>query len=518
MNVLRVSGSVAVALTIAACTLGGPDERALDDHASTGALDRFYDQELSWEGCADYATTTVESSIFRRALEARCARLAVPLDYADPAGEVASVAVVRVAARGDSMGALVFNPGGPGGSGLTGGLALSQGLADSRITERFDIVGFDPRGVGATRPAVDCYTEGGGTEGDEAFEELGRLAPRLTESDTRAIVQRCADGSGGMHALAQLGTRTTVRDLDVLRAALGERKLTFLGQSYGTRLGAVYAEEFPDRVRAMVLDGGIDPGQGKAERWLATYEGYQHAFEAMAAACADQVDCPLGAEPAGWTAAFRRIVDPLRDEPVPALDTELGFDEAVWAVSMGLTDPPAWPRIIDGLAEVRQGRGDGLMQLAYDYGGGDTQGTWPNTSEARFAISCMDEERLTPEQGASLREASYERAPFMDPGVDVTEGARDACEHWPVGPDLGIPYAQDVEGLPDTLVVSITGDPSTPHEGATHLAGTLGSALLTVKGNGHTVVATGQNPCVDEVTAAYLIDLAVPEEGATCTL
>lgn len=130
----------------------------------------------------------------------------------------------------------------------------------------------------------------------------------------------------------------------------------------------------------------------------------------------------------------------------------------------------------------------------------------------------MDEARLTPEQGAKLRETAYERAPFLDPGVDVTRGVRDVCEHWPVEPDLDIPYAQDIEGLPDTLVVSIAGDPTTPHEGAVSLARTLGSALLTVEGNGHKVVATGQNSCVDELAAAYLIDLTVPDDGATCTL
>lgn len=513
-----MSVSLALILSIASCALGGSDEPAPDGDARMDGLARFYDQALAWEECVDYATTTGESIIFRRASDAQCARLAVPLDYANPAGEVASVAVLRVAARGDAIGSLVFNPGGPGMSGLTGGLALSQGLADSRITERFDIVGFDPRGVGATQPAVDCYTEGGDADGDEAFEELGRLAPQLTGSETRAIVERCADGSGGMHALAQLGTRTTAKDMDVLRAVLGEEKLTFLGQSYGTRLGAVYAEEFPDRVRAMVLDGGIDPAQGKVERSLAAYEGFQVAFEAMAASCADQDDCPLGTDPAGWTAAFRAIVYPLREDPVPALDQELGPDEAIWAVSTGLTRPTTWPRIIDGLREIRRGRGDELMQLLHDYGARDADGTGPNTLEAQFAINCTDEERLTPEQGAELREAGYERAPFLDPGVDVTRGVRDPCEHWPVEPDLGIPYAQDVDGLPATLVVSITGDPTTPHEGAVNLARTLGSALLTVEGDGHTVVGTGRSPCVDELAAAYLIDLTVPDDGATCTL
>ncbi|GGD65473.1 alpha/beta hydrolase [Microbacterium murale] len=510
-------GALAVALSLAACAPTPAEDTASD--SSTADLDAFYDQELSWEACgADYAVTDDDEKLLGLVPDAECARLDVPLDYAEPEGELASVAVLRMPARGESLGPMVINPGGPGGSGLTGAIITAAGLVESPITESFDVVGFDPRGVGSTIPAADCYTDEEADAGTVALGSQGTTV-EFTEDDTRAIMEKCAEGSGGIDALTHMGTRDTARDMDVLRAALGEDELTYFGQSYGTRLGAVYAEMFPENVRAMLLDGGRDPSEGTFESRVNAYAGFQAAFDELAASCATQPDCPLGTDPEQATARFQEIFQPLRDDPIPALETELDFDDAVGAMIAGLYNQASWPAIIAGITEVvTEGRGDQLMQLLYGFSPRSESGQWPNTPEANYAINCMDEERLTPEQGGELRTATYESAPFMDPGVDVTAGARDGCEHWPAEPTLGFPYAQDIEGLPDTLVVSITRDPTTPHEGGIRLAETLGSALLTVDGQGHTIVAQGMNDCVDAVAAAYLIDLEVPEEGATCTM
>jgi pimeloyl-ACP methyl ester carboxylesterase len=317
--------------------------------------------------------------------------------------------------------------------------------------------------------------------------------------------------------LASVGTRDTARDIDVLRAALGDDKLTFLGQSYGTRLGTVYAEQFPQNVRALLLDGAMDPAQGTAERRVFAYTGFQRSFDQMAAFCATQPDCPLGTDPANATAVFQEIMQPLHGRAIPALNTDLDFDEAVGGVISGLYTEQAWPRIITGISQVKQGRGDELLQLTYDFSLRDSEGNWPNFAEALYAINCMDEDRLTEAQGNQLRAEIYRAAPFMDPGVPLT-GARDGCEHWPAEPTLGFPYGTDIDGLPPTLVVSITGDPTTPHAGAIRLADSLGSALLTVEGEGHTIVSAGTNTCVDDIASAYLIDLRLPAPGATCPL
>jgi pimeloyl-ACP methyl ester carboxylesterase len=513
---LGVAGALAVvAALIAACApTAAPAPTASTPAAD--ALERFTTQELAWEACDDYAVTSIDLEVFPLVPQAECARLEVPLDYDEPAADTASVAVVRLPARGESVGPLLYNPGGPGGPGLVGAMAASVELAESRITESFDLIGFDPRGVGATEPAVDCWAEDGGTPGDAVFLRLGTVAPALTEEDTRALAERCADGSGGRTALENTGTRTTANDMDVLRAALGENQISFLGQSYGTRLGTVYAEQFPERVRAMVLDGAFDPTLGLAERLLTSYRGFQSAFESMAASCAAEPDCPLGTDPDGWNAAFQALVQPLAEAPIPGGGAELDFDLALGGVMAGLYSPDAWPTIVDGLRGVRNGDGTVLRQLAAGIGGA-ADGTDPtNQVEALLAVNCADEERLTPEELTQLREDTYAQVPFMDPGTDASVDARDQCADFPGGGELGIPYAQDIEGLAPVLVVSLTGDPTTPHANALSLADLLDAPLLTVEGEGHTVVARGTNACVDEVASAYLIELEVPEDDVVC--
>lgn len=498
---------------MAACTPAGGDA---SPRPTADALDRYHSQELAWGGCDDFALTALDVQYFPLVPQAECARLSVPLDYAAPEGETASVAVVRIAARGESLGPLLYNPGGPGGAGLLGTMAAYAGLEESPVTERFDLVGFDPRGVGATQPAVDCWAEDGGTAGDAVFARLTSAAPALTEEDTRALAERCADGSGGKTALANVGTRTTANDMDVLREVLGHDQLNFLGQSYGTRLGAIYAEQFPGHVRSMVLDGAFDPTLTLADRLLASYTGFQATFDAMAASCAAQPDCPLGADPDGWTDAFHAIIRPLAENPVSAGGAELDFDLALGGVMAGLYSPESWPTIISGLRAVQQGDGTPLLQLAHGIGGVSDDGVSSNQTEALIAINCVDEDRLGPEELAQLREDTYTIAPFMDPGVDVTEDARDQCADFPREGELGVPYAQDVDGLVPPLVVSITDDPTTPHVGAVRLAESLGGALLTVEGEGHTVVALGANPCVDAAVSQYLIELELPDADETC--
>ncbi|CAA0127113.1 Carboxylesterase A [Mycolicibacterium vanbaalenii] len=507
---VAVSAAVLLSLSMTACAADSPNATA------PGGLARFYDQQISWGSCDDYAITSIERAVFAGAETAECGRLDVPLNYQDPQGRIARLAVMRVPARGEALGSLVMNPGGPGGSALFAAAATAASLPESRLTERFDLVGLDPRGVGASEPAIDCYSDAEAERGDVWLTTQGTTV-QWTQEDTEHVFERCAESSGGADVLVSVGTRDAARDIDVLRAVLGDEQLTFLGQSYGTRLGAVYAEQFPQNVRAMLLDGGIDPHQATFERRVSAYAGFQRAFDQMAAFCVTQQDCPLGDDPGRALEAFQQIMQPLHRSPIPALNTDLDFDEGIGGVVSGLYSDVAWPRIIAGITQVQQGRGDELLQIGYDFALSGPGIGWTNLPEANYAINCMDEDRLTEEQGNALRRAIFDAAPFMDPGVDLT-GARDGCEHWPTEPTLGFPYATDIDGLPPTLVVSITGDPTTPHSGGVSLAGTLGSALLTVEGEGHTVVTGGTNACVDDIAADYLIDLIVPPVGATCPL
>lgn len=507
----------ALAAVLTGCT--APGGVPADDPRSTQipALEEFHTQELAWGDCAEYAITAQDERYFPLAPEAECARMLVPLDYADPEGDTASIAVVRIPARGESAGSLFFNPGGPGGSGLLGTIGASTLMAESAVTERFDLVGFDPRGVGATEPAIDCKLTDGSADGADLLARIGSPIPTLTEKDTKELADRCAEGSGGMDALAHVGTRTTAKDMDVLRAVLGEDQLNFLGQSYGTRLGAIYAEEFPQNVRAMILDGAFDPNLSSQERLLASYGGFQASFEDLAAFCATQTDCPLGTDPSGWTPALQGILQPLADNPVPAGDTELDFDAGLGGVLASLYSPDLWPLAIEGLREVQQGRGDQLLQLATGIAGISDEGQSSNLTDASIAINCVDEDPLDADGLAHLREDTYAQVPIMDPGTAADEPTRDKCADFPVTGELGIPYAQDIEGLPSTLVISLTGDAATPYEGAVELAKTLEGTLLTVQGEGHTVIGKGMSPCADAIAATYLLDLVLPENAPELT-
>lgn len=503
-------------LVLGACAQPTPPPSSAPASPSA-ELARFYDQELTFGPCAGYATTGADEQLFASDPRFECARLEVPLDYDDPDGGTAQVAMLRVPARGESMGSLLLNSGGPGGTGMNFAAGVAGNLAQSPVTERFDLIGFDPRGVGATTPAIDCFTDEELRAGDAQSEFL-ISAGTLSEDGARQLVQTCAQRSGGERALAAIATRDTVRDMDVLRAALGEEQLNFFGQSYGTRVGAFYAAQYPQRVRAMVLDGAVDPRLGLVDRRLSQYAGFQRSFEQMATDCATRPDCPLGPDPALATQVFQDIVRPLLDRPLPTgSGPGFTYNDAVGSVISGLYISEAWPMITQGLAELRNGRSDTLVRLGQLLSGPDDGGRLSNFSEAAYAIVCMDEERLTVEQARDFRGRIYEVAPFADPGRGI-EGARDSCEAWPAPPKPTYPFPDRVEGLPPTLIVSITGDPTTPYDAGIRLAEALGGSLLTVEGEQHTVVAAGTNACVADLTAEYLLDLQTPPADARCAL
>ncbi|MFD5893163.1 alpha/beta hydrolase [Streptomyces sp. NPDC060366] len=478
-------------------------------------LDRFYEQDLRFGSCKGYGTTPADEKAFADP-RFRCARLDVPLDYSAPEGEAAQIAVLRVPARGKPKGPLLLNSGGPGGTGQNFAAQTDAALAKSPVTERFDLVGFDPRGVGASKPAISCFSKGDYLAGNVRT-ELVLTAGRFSEDDTKKLVGKCARGSGGEQNLGSVSTRDTVRDMDILRSALGGKKMNFLGQSYGTRIGALYAEQFPGNVRSMVLDGAVDPHLG-SERRLSQYSGFQRSFDKMAAACALGEDCPLGTDPKRATKEFQKIARPLLDKPLTyGQGKRFTYNDLIDSVISGLYYQAVWPKITKGLAEVRSGKPEQLLAISQAFSGRAPDGSGSNFDEANYAITCMDEARMTPEQAVEMRHRTYEAAPFVDPGTG-TEGARDACEFWPADPKATYPFPDRVEGLPPTLTISITGDPSTPHQAGVNLAETLNGSLLTVKGEQHTVAASGVNACVNKAVADYLIHLRTPSESAGCTL
>lgn len=528
----RALSAVSIVLTcllgasLSACTLeerGEPQRSVTESNGPAGKvpgdLGGFYGQSLTWGPCEPYATTQSTELAFRTP-GMQCARLKVPLDYAEPDGATITIGVLRRPA-GDPdgrIGALVINPGGPGTSGMVGGLYTAQALANTPIGERFDVVGFDPRGVGASQPAVECLTDAE-RDADRADDIEADGTPQgvsEAEAQERAFAQKCAQRTEhGEKMLANLGTRDVVKDLDVLRSALGDDKLTYLGYSYGTRIGYAYADTFPENVRALVLDGALDPEQDVVESLVEQGRGFGKAFDEFAGWCVRREDCALGTDAGGATKAYQRLVRPLIDSKVSLGDgRKLSFEDASIGTVQALYSEDFWGDLNTALNDLNRGRGEQLMRLSDLYNEREPDGEYSSTQDAFTAIHCVDDPKET--DRAKIREAQrrYVRvAPFLDPGKPLSD-ARDACAFWPVL-NTSEPKLPKVDGVPPTLIISTTNDPATPYAAGVALAKAMKGRLLTFEGNQHTVFAQGDE-CVDDAGIAYLVELELPPEGTKC--
>ncbi|PXY32542.1 alpha/beta hydrolase [Prauserella muralis] len=515
---LSLAACVLVAAGLTACSSG--QEPAGPAGPVPQGLERFYGQSLDWSDCGSFATSAAAESVFQGdGLE--CARLTVPLDYSEPGGTTITLGVLRKQASepGDRIGSLVMNPGGPGASGMTAAAQMAGSVGGSELAKRFDLVGFDPRGIGASQPQVRCLTprERDADRAEDTEVDGTRQGVAEQERQERKFAAKCEQRTEhGDDMLAHLGTRDVAKDLDVLRSVLGDEKLTFLGYSYGTRIGYTYAEEFPRNVRAMILDGAVDPGQDIVDALVAQGEGFGKAFREFASWCAQRQDCALGNDPADATRAYQQLVRPLIDNPVPVGDGRgLSYEDATTGTIQALYSEQFWQPLNTGLNELRQGQGRTLMALADQYNARDAQGEYDTTQDAFVAIRCVDDPRVTDRQRLRDAQRRYaEVAPFLDPGTPPSS-ARDACAFWPV-PNTSEPHLPDVEGLPPTLVISTTNDPATPYQAGVNLAKALEGRLLTVEGNQHTAYLVLGNSCVDEAGTAYLVDGTLPEEGTRC--
>jgi pimeloyl-ACP methyl ester carboxylesterase len=474
-------------------------------------LREFYTQELTWGSCVSFASTPDEKNVLvDPAFE--CAYLRVPLDYEEPDGRIAQIGVIRRQATDpdERIGSLVTNPGGPGGSGIGALPGIAEGVGNGAVAQRFDLIGFDPRGVGVSTPGLVCTTPA-----EKDAERAGELGPNDPEAFNREYAAICAQRTG-LDVLATVGTREVARDMDVLRAALGDERLSYLGYSYGTRIGTVYAKEFPERVRALVLDGAVDPSESTTESVVNQMAGFQQAFDAFAADCVQRADCPLGTDSAQAIDAYRALLQPLLDAPVPTADgRKLSFGDAQTATIKALYNTQLWEPLRLGLAELSAGQGTTLIQLADFYYGRTPDGGYDQSSDALTAVRCVDDPRVTdPAEIAEMRRELAEAAPFLDSGLPSSV-ARGVCAFWPV-PVTSEP-APTPAGLPPVLVVSTTGDPSTPYQAGVDLAEELRGGLITAEGTQHTA-AFNNSTCIDEAVSRYLVDLELPDEGTTCQL
>ncbi|WP_216214457.1 alpha/beta hydrolase [Amycolatopsis aidingensis] len=521
---LAAIGLLISSLTACSGDQGEPQGTVTETNGPAGpvpsGLERFYAQPLTWESCSSYATSANAEQTFG-GTGLRCARLTVPLDYADPGGETVTIGLLRRQASDpdERIGSLVLNPGGPGASGMVAAASTAKQIEGTPLGERFDLVGFDPRGVGASKPQVDCLTdaERDADRADDGETDGSPQGVAEQEAEAKAFARKCAQRTEyGAEMLANLGTRDVVKDMDVLRSALGDEKLSYVGYSYGTRIGYTYAEAFPGNVRALVLDGALDPEQDLVESLVAQGEGFGVAFGEFARWCAGRQDCALGSDPAGATGAYQDLVRPLIDNPVQLADgRRLSYEDATTGTIQALYSEQFWEKLNTGLNQLKQHQGSMLMALADLYNERGRDGQYASTQDAFTAIRCVDDPRVTDKQEILEAQRRYEEvAPFLDDGRP-DGAALDACAFWPV-PNTSEPGLPQVEGVPAPLVISTTNDPATPYAAGVNLAKAMDGALLTFEGTRHTVFLRG-NECVDEAGTAYLIDGTLPAEGTRCT-
>lgn len=501
-------------VVVSGCT-SSEDTAADPSAAATSAPAEPQAAEIAWSDCdAEISRLVAGTPGSERDLAFECGRTEVPISYDDPQGATLPLFLVRArwAQQADRIGSLVTNPGGPGASGADAAIGSALTLPED-VLRRFDVVGFDPRGVGLSTP-VECIPA-------DLKDRLVAAEPRPTtpeQADAAFALQReVADGCAEEYP-DSLGTFTTVdtaRDMDLLRESLGDEQLTYLGYSYGTTLGSTYAELFPDRVRALVLDAAVDPDEdprGEAEQQSAALEA---GFDAFAANCTGLVaGCPLGPEP-------RRFLDELLAQagsaPIPSAlagETRQATPGVIMtAVLSALYSTDSWPRLAQGLLAARDGDAQQLFSLADAYAGRLPDGTYTNLLDANRAISCADTDPATavPEAEITTLAAEWgQRFPLFGAASAV---GLNGCASW-AAERTPIPE-RDAEGAAPILVIGNAGDPVTPLPGAVDMAEDLASGvLLTWQGQGHT--AYPGTDCVTGAVNAYLIDLVVPQDGLSC--
>ena len=495
----RVRWLAAVAILLAGCSSGstGPNELP-------SSLPAYYSQHLDWQPCDNGF---------------QCARLLVPFDYAHPGGKRFSLPVIKLPATDPArrVAPLVINPGGPGGSGVQYALAARSEFP-AALRARFDIVGFDPRGVAGSEPALRCMT-GPQTDTFLAISDMPASAAQLNQvvSASKQYAARCAQNSGPL--LPYVGTENAARDMDVLRAALGQARLTYLGKSYGTYLGAWYAQLFPQRVRALVLDGAFDPDTPALPDDLVQAQGFQVALKAFLTSCLASADCPLGAQGSSVQAAEGRLKALVVRSNSRPLASHLGTGQVadgamlLNGVASALYSRSFWPDLKIGLADATRGDGSVLLQLADLLLERNPNGTYANLVDADTAISCLDRPfpRSLATWQAAARQAA-QAAPLF--GAPIVWGNL-TCAYWPVR-SYPLPAIR-AAGAPPILVVGTLRDPATPYRWAQALAGDLSSGvLLGWNGDGHTAYGEGSS-CVDSIVNDYFVSLKVPRSGMVCS-
>ncbi|MDT9699484.1 alpha/beta hydrolase [Streptomyces sp. P17] len=502
------------ALVVSACSTGGSTSSASPaaeaalaalPQATPDALAPYYGQKLRWRGCGVPGF--------------ECARLRVPLDYAKPQEDEVRLAVARKKATGPGkrIGSLLVNPGGPGGSAV-GYLQAYAGIGyPAEVRARYDMVAVDPRGVARSEPVecldgpdMDTYTQTDLTPDD------GPEQTALVDA-YKKFAEGC--GADSPELLRHVSTVEAARDMDILRSVLGDERLTYVGASYGTFLGATYAGLFPKRAGRLVLDGAMDPSLPARRMTLDQTAGFETAFRAFARDCVQQPDCPLGKKADEVGANLKAFFEKLDARPIPTGDADgrrLGESLATIGVIAAMYDEAAWAQLREALTSaMKENDGAALLVLADSYYERDAEGRYANLMFANAAVNCLDLPPAfdTPEQVRDALPAFEKASPVFGEGL---AWASLNCAYWPVAP-TGEPHRIEAKGAAPIVVVGTTRDPATPYRWARALAAQLSSArLLTYEGDGHTAYGRGSD-CIDRTINAYLLRGTPPTDRKRCS-
>ncbi|MFI7393347.1 alpha/beta hydrolase [Streptomyces tendae] len=517
---------LAAALLATACSAGGastsagsPAAKAVGStEAATAALtplpkatpselSPYYGQKLAWRDCGVPGF--------------QCATMKVPLDYAKPGEGDVRLAVARKKATGPGkrLGSLLVNPGGPGGSAI-GYLQQYAGIGyPAKVRAQYDMVAVDPRGVARSEPVecldgaeMDAYTQTDVTPDDAG--ERDELVDAYKE-----FAEGC--GADAPKLLRHVSTVEAARDMDVLRAVLGDEKLTYVGASYGTFLGATYAGLFPDRTGRLVLDGAMDPSLPARRLNLEQTEGFETAFQSFAKDCVRQSDCPLGDKdttPDQVGKNLKSFFDDLDAKPLPAGDADgrkLTESLATTGVIAAMYDEGAWQQLRESLTSaIKEKDGAGLLILSNSYYEREADGGYSNLMFANAAVNCLDLPAAfsSPDEVRDALPEFEKASPVFGEGLAWSSLN---CAYWPVKP-TGEPHRIEAAGATPIVVVGTTRDPATPYRWAEALSDQLSSGrLLTYEGDGHTAYGRG-SACIDSAINTYLLSGTAPADGKRC--
>ncbi|MEO6998765.1 MAG: alpha/beta hydrolase [Terracoccus sp.] len=508
----RPTASVTSPVTTPSST-SAPSRSAAPSAASTGgtvtpdwapALAAFYTQTVAWSKCSGKTNHL-------------CATIEVPVDYAKPDGDRFGLALRKVSAADPSkrVGSLLINPGGPGASGLDYAQYASF-VFSPEVRASYDIIGFDPRGIGRSSP-VGCLTDRDMNllfADDPTPDTAAEKAKLLGDAD--AVTSRCA-AKGGERA-RHMSTAEVARDMDVIRVLVGDQRLNYFGVSYGTMLGALYADQFPHQVGRFVLDSAISPNQTQTQKTTYDIQGFESSINAFTDWCVARSDCALGTDQAAARARIVALLDAVEQRGLrtstPSLPT-IGEGWASFGIFMCLYNSDSWPTLNQGLREAEAGQGDTLLAQANKYVERDPSGHFAASSylQAMIPVRCADWPRSPTTPALVAEEAKAKAAHPL--WARMTGELYDNCRTWPTSGR--VPKGKTLAvGAAPILVIGNLRDPATPIGGTRQLAADLDSGILvTSDHDGHGTYYAG-NSCVDSAVDGYLTQGVVPKNGLAC--